>query len=77
MVTATTAFNDVPIESFFVNRHQELEFLTEYSKKPGACIAVTGLAGIGKTTLLRVFENKHSSRFLGGVYHLSGREGLP
>ena len=77
MVTATTAFNDIPIESFFVNRHQELELLTEYSKKPGTCIAVTGPVGIGKTALLRVFESKHSSRFLGGVFHLSGREGLP
>lgn len=76
MVTATTAFNDIPIESFFVNRHQELELLSEYSKKPGAYIAVTGFAGIGKTALLRVFESKHSSRFLGGVFHLSGRQGL-
>ncbi|MDK2593589.1 SH3 domain-containing protein [Pseudoalteromonas obscura] len=77
MVTATTAFNDIPIESFFVNRHRELELLSEHSKKPGTCIAVTGVGGIGKTALLRVFESKYSSRFLGGVFHLSGGEGLP
>jgi len=76
MVTATRAFNDIPLESYFVNRHQELELLSEHSKKPGTCIAVTGIGGIGKTALIRVFESKHSSRFLGGVFHLSGREGL-
>lgn len=67
---------DTPIESYFVNRQQELGLLDDYSKERGACIAVTGVAGIGKTTLLRVFERKVSSKFPGGVYHLSGHDGL-
>ena len=75
-VATTKKTNWESINSYFIGRQQELDLLSEYSRERGTCIAVTGHAGVGKTSLLRAFERKEATYFSGGVYHVSGKDKL-
>ncbi|RPA62053.1 hypothetical protein EGC86_13595 [Shewanella frigidimarina] len=68
-------FQDMQPESFFVGRTKELERLVEYTSKKNSVTVITGVGGIGKTSLLRMFEREYSNLFSGGIYHLSAHIG--
>lgn len=61
-------------ETPFVGRQRELASLIDAVGDDGAIAEVTGLAGAGKTALLRALERAAPDRFPGGVEWFSGSE---
>ncbi len=57
---------------FFSGQETELNELSRLTESPGNLILITGKVGVGKTTLLKHFENRWHKKFSGGVYWFSG-----
>lgn len=59
------------IGDYFVGREHELQQLRSWAKEPRARILVSGPAGVGKTALVKVFAQRNSDMFPGGVTWIS------
>jgi energy-coupling factor transporter ATP-binding protein EcfA2 len=64
---------EVPLNPLFSGQEAELNDLSRLTDSPGKLILVTGKVGVGKTTLLKYFENRWQKKFPGGVYWFSGQ----
>lgn len=63
---------EMNIESSFIGREKELNVLnTQISIKKNKVILITGVSGVGKTTLAHVYANKYTNQFPGGIYYLN------
>ena len=54
--------------SSFVGRRQSLEVVGEWLHDPGAVIAITGMAGIGKTIFAAKLAELHQNKFAGVIW---------
>lgn len=73
-ISTTSPFSNVVPPDFFrgvVGRNDEAEQLDAIFAGNRRCVAIVGPAGIGKTTLSRVFAERSKARFPGGTTAVS------